>query len=134
VATSTPVGGSTAVIQPPLTATMNGAAEAPGPGDPDGLGSAAVTVDPAADTVCYALHVVNLGAPPTAAHIHRGAVGVAGPVVVPLTTPLDGNASGCVTSVETATVTELMRNPEDFYVNVHTSDFPDGAVRGQLGR
>ena len=140
VLTSTPVGGVTGVqgttagLQPPLTATMDGAAEVPGPGDANALGSAAVTVDQVSNTVCYALHVVNLGEIPTAAHIHRGAVGVAGPVVVTLTAPIDGNSSGCVAGVEAATVTQLMQNPADFYVNVHTPNFPDGAARGQLGR
>ncbi len=140
IATTTPVGGvttrtaTTTGLQPPLTATMDGSAEVPGPGDPNAIGSAAVTVDQASNTVCYAMHVVNLGAPPTAAHIHRGAVGVAGPVVVSLTAPTNGNSSGCVAGVDSATVSQLMDNPGDFYVNVHTTDYPDGAARGQLGR
>jgi hypothetical protein len=121
-------------MQPPLTATMDGAAEVPGPGDANALGSTAVTVDQVSNTVCYSMHVVNLSAPSTAAHIHRGEVGVAGPVVVPFTPPTDGNTSGCATGVDAATVRELMQNPRDFYVNVHTPDFPDGAARGQLGR
>jgi hypothetical protein len=140
VRTSTPVGGATgtqgteANLQPPLTATMDGSAEVPGPGVEGAIGSAAVTVDSMSNTVCYALHVVNLGETPSAAHIHRGAVGVAGPVVVPLTAPTDGNSSGCVPRVDADIITDLMQNPADFYVNVHTPNFPDGATRGQLGR
>ncbi len=139
VRTTTPVGGAVGVqgaaaLQPPLTATMDGSAEVPGPGVEGAIGSAAVTVDQASNTVCYALHVVNLGQQPTAAHIHRGAVGVEGPVVVTLTPPTDGNSSGCVAGVDNATVMDLVQNPADFYVNVHTPDYPAGAARGQLGR
>jgi hypothetical protein len=134
--TGTP-GTGAGSLQPqnlPLTATLIGGAEVPGPGDPDAVGSAAVTVDPTAGLVCYTVHVAGIGTPATAAHIHEGAVGEAGPVVVPFTAPTGGNSSGCAQSVERAVVTRLMQNPAGFYVNVHNADYPDGAARGQLGR
>jgi hypothetical protein len=134
--TGTP-GTAAGSVQPqnlPLTATLIGAAEAPGPGDPDAVGSAAVTLDPTAGLVCYALHVVGIGTPATAAHIHEGAVGEAGPVVVPFTAPTGGTTTGCAQGVERGVVTRLMQNPAGFYVNVHNADYPDGAARGQLGR
>ena len=83
--------------------------------------------------ICYTLHVINTDAP-TAAHIHEGGVDVAGPVVVPFSPPRGGNSNGCVSNVDSAMVSRIVGNPSGFYVNVHTSDFPDGAVRGQLGR
>ena len=50
-----------------------------------------------------------------------------------LVTPdADGNVMGCATA-DRALVKEILQNPAGFYVNVHTSDFPAGAVRGQLG-
>jgi hypothetical protein len=118
----------------PLTATLIGAAEVPGPGDPDAVGSAAVTLDPSTGTVCYALHVVNIATPATAAHIHEGAVDQAGPIVIPLTAPTGGDASGCAQGVESSVLRRLMDDPRGFYVNVHNPDYPDGAARGQLGR
>jgi hypothetical protein len=83
--------------------------------------------------VCYVLHVINID-PPTAAHIHEGAVDVAGPVIVPFNPPTGENSNGCVSSVDSGVVSRIVNNPSGFYVNVHTSDFPDGAARGQLGR
>jgi hypothetical protein len=83
--------------------------------------------------VCYTVHVVNIDSP-TAAHIHEGAVDVAGPVVVPFAAPSGETSTGCVTNLDATVVARIVDNPYGFYVNVHTSDFPDGAVRGQLGR
>jgi CHRD domain len=133
--TATPVttGATTTQQNIPLTAALIGAAEVPGPGDPDAVGAAAVTLDSTAGMVCYALHVVNIATPATAAHIHEGAVGVAGPIVVPFTAPTGGDSSGCV-QAERDLITRLQQNPAGFYVNVHNPDYPEGAARGQLGR
>jgi hypothetical protein len=101
-------------------------------GDPDGVGSATVLID--GTTVCFGITVNNLDEP-TAAHIHRGVAGVNGPIVVPFTPPAGGNpgASGdCVPEVDPEVVREIRANPGGFYVNVHTEQFPAGAVRGQL--
>lgn len=114
-----------------LTAAMTGAAEAPGPGDADGSGSATVRIDPLSPgRVCYDLRVSGI-ATATAAHIHRGALGVPGPVVVPLIAPAAGSSSGCA-NVTAALGTEILTMPAAFYVNVHNAPYPDGAVRGQL--
>jgi hypothetical protein len=116
------------VLEAPL---LGGAEEVPTPGDPDGYGGAGVTF--ASDTqVCFAIEAANITLPATAAHIHEGARGVAGPVVVPLAPPdASGKSSGCV-EAEAALVTRIRENPAMFYVNVHTSDYPAGAIRGQL--
>ena len=68
---------------------------------------------------------------PTAAHIHEGGPGVAGPVIVPLEAPADGLSKGCV-EVDSLIVEGILTNPGGYYVNVHTPSLPDGAVRGQL--
>ncbi len=115
-----------------LTASMTGPQEVPGPGDADGSGNAEVTIVDATDNLCYDLHVRNI-APATAAHIHRGAPGEAGPPVVTLGAPGDGRSDGCL-SVPGGLADEINANPAAFYVNVHNSEFPAGAIRGQLGR
>ena len=115
-----------------LTASMNGGAEVPGPGDSDGSGSVEITTVDRTDNLCYEISVRNIE-PATAAHIHRGAPGVAGPPVVTLDAPADGESNGCL-SVPSALVDEIERAPGAFYVNVHNAAFPNGAVRGQLGR
>ena len=81
----------------PLSATLRGAAEVPGPGDPDGGGSASVTVNPGQRTVCFRLTLQGITVPYAAARIHSGAAGVAGPVVVTLST--SGATQGCVSGV-----------------------------------
>lgn len=112
------------------TASLTGAQEVPGPGDPDGIGTADVTVLDKVDNICYEIKVQGI-APATAAHIHRGAMGVSGPPVVTLEPPTDGEKDKCVSAPE-AIADEIERNPSNFYVNVHNADYPDGAIRGQL--
>jgi hypothetical protein len=115
-----------------LSTTLTGAAEVPGPGDPDGSGTATLTVNPGLGQICYELTVSGI-APATAAHIHVGAVGVAGPVVVPLDPPTDGTSSGCA-EVSRELALAILISPSDYYVNVHNAEFPAGAVRGQLSK
>jgi hypothetical protein len=52
-------------------------------------------------------------------------------VVVPFTARADGSSSGCTTSTA-ATVNDILANPPGFYVNVHTTEHPAGAIRAQL--
>jgi hypothetical protein len=107
----------------------NGEANA---GDPNGIGSATV-VPIGSNRICYSIIVDGI-AKPVAAHVHKGGAGIAGPVVVTLTQPNQGSAgvsSGCVRAPRNV-VSGLKNNPGGWYVNVHTADFPGGAVRGQL--
>ena len=78
--------------------------------------------------------MVNSIAKPAAAHIHSGVRGQAGDVVVTLKQPAKGTngvSAACVTSTR-AIVSAIKATPAKFYVNVHTADFPGGAIRGQL--
>lgn len=63
----------------PLRAQLTGAAEVPGPGDPDGSGTASLAINQGQGQICYQITVTNI-APATAAHIHIGSAGVAGGV------------------------------------------------------
>jgi hypothetical protein len=117
-------------------AVMTGAKEvdvsgARGTGDPNGFGSFSATLD--GRRLCYGIQVANINNP-VAAHIHRGGPRVAGPVVQPLKQPAKGDpgaSSACVRLSRTR-ANALRSNPGNFYVNVHTADLPNGAVRGQL--
>jgi hypothetical protein len=115
----------------PLSTTLSGAEEVPGPGDPDGTGFAAISLNQGQGQVCFELTVSNI-APATAAHIHAAPAGVAGPVVVPLSPPTSGSSIGCV-SANLDLIKDIRKNPASYYVNVHNAEFPAGAVRGQLG-
>lgn len=113
-----------------LKTTLTGNAEVPGPGDSDGTGTFTATFNAGKNQVCYELAVSNIGSA-TAAHIHSGEAGKAGPVLLTLTAPTNGSSKDCAT-LEKEKILEVLKSPENYYVNVHNADFPDGAVRGQL--
>lgn len=120
----------------PLSAELTGAAEVAG-GDPDGSGSANLTLNSGLEQICFDLSWENI-ALPTRAHIHRAPAGVNGPIVVTffdtvIPTPIPVTNSGCV-DVPRDLVKEIRQNPEGFYVNIHNADFPGGAIRGQLSK
>ena len=115
----------------PLTTSLSGAAE-PGGGDADGAGMATVRINPGQGQLCFELSATNIDAA-TAAHVHVGAAGVNGAVVVPLTAPTSGTSSGCV-SIARDLATKIIRSPSNYYVNVHNAAYPNGAIRGQLSK
>ncbi|MGH9844069.1 MAG: CHRD domain-containing protein, partial [Blastocatellia bacterium] len=82
--------------------------------------------------VCYDITVKDIQTP-TAAHIHAGAAGKAGGPKVTFKAAADGAWKGCV-NADKALIKDLMDNPANYYVNVHNAEFPNGAVRGQLGK
>lgn len=122
-------------------------------GDPDGRGEFYVFgIDsvPSADNskvLCYNLQVKRIAelemAPGNgrAAHIHKGKLGENGPVVANLAWPQDGQSADCLDArlrpaqfpMGDGVVADILANPADYYVNVHNTEFPGGAVRGQLG-
>jgi hypothetical protein len=112
-----------------LVARLSGAAEVP-PADPDGSGVANISIDTVTNQICWAISVGGID-DPVMAHIHEAAVGANGPVRVNLFPPLPlPNSSGCTTDATYAPL--IAANPAGFYVNVHTTLFPNGAIRGQL--
>lgn len=116
-------------------ADLSGGNEVPA-ADPDGTATALVRIT--GTEVCYALRWAGITAP-FAGHIHTGAAGANGAVVVGFfaipggaTLPANLTAvAGCVTADQTV-VDAIVANPAAFYVNTHTVDFRAGAVRGQL--
>ena len=115
----------------PLNANLVGFAEVPGPGDGAGSGRVTVVVDPPKGRACYMFFAVRTSDAPTAAHIHAGAPDAAGRPVVTLKAPADGSSSGCQ-EIAADLANALISNPAGYYVNVHTAQFPQCAIRGQL--
>ena len=112
-----------------FTVTMIGAEEVPGPGDPDGTGTAVITINRGQQRVCWDITVSGVDTI-TTAHIHIGldGQGFAGNIVV----PLDPD-TGCTSVTNASLLDALLKAPQAFYVNVHNAAFPGGALRGQLG-
>jgi hypothetical protein len=121
----------------PLSTTMTGANEAPGPGDPDATGQASLALNQGQGEVCFQLSWADIDGEVFAAHIHVAPAGSPGPIVVPLfsgTFAGTDSASGCVEDVDPELIKAIRQNPSAYYVNVHSRpNFPGGAIRGQLG-
>lgn len=115
-----------------LTATLSGDSEGELAGDPDGSGTAHIVLDPDAGTACWALEAEGIE-PVTQSHIHVGAAGEAGDVVVPLDVDgFEGSSEGCTEGQEADVLQAIIDDPAGYYVNLHTEEFPPGAIRGQL--
>jgi hypothetical protein len=113
----------------PLSANLSGANEVP-TADPDGSGTVDLTLNSGQREICVDVETQGIAAP-ILQHIHRGPAGVNGPIVVDFTPLLAGGGDGCV-SAPRALIKEIRQNPDQFYFNVHTGEFPSGAIRGQL--
>lgn len=108
---------------------LTGAAETP-PGAPGAAGGAAIALH-GTTKVCWRFaHLAGFtGA--TFAHIHQGAKGTSGNIVVPLSTSPKLHHKGCV-SASPAVISAIERDPGAYYVNIHSVKYPGGAVRAQL--
>jgi len=108
--------------------TLSGAEEVP-PVTTSASGSGTITVK---DDKSVSGSVTTTGVAGTAAHIHTGAKGRNGPVIVPLTKSSDGNTW---TVPEGRTLTDAQYEAYkagNLYVNVHSAANKGGEVRGQL--
>jgi len=113
-----------------LTATLSGANEIGG-GAPNGNGAFRVEINTETGDFCYTLYGEKIAAP-TMAHVHAGAAGVNGAPVI--TIDVTGKGSDMCIAVEPDKLKPILADPAGFYVNIHTADFPGGAVRGQLAK
>ncbi|WP_156840233.1 CHRD domain-containing protein [Novosphingobium aquimarinum] len=111
-----------------LHAMLKGAEETGG-GDSDGTGELKADVDADTGDFCFSLAAKQI-ASPVAAHIHEGAAGSDGPPVI--TISVTGTDSDECVAVEPDLLKAILANPAGYYANVHTGDYPKGAIRGQL--
>jgi hypothetical protein len=126
-------GGAVAGAQgtPDLTASLSGKKELK-TGDSNGKGTYAGTFR-SGGRLCSTLKYSGL-TKPVAAHIHKGTSKQDGPIVLDLKPKFsNGSSSSCVTA-RSALASAIRKNPSGYYVNIHTQEYPDGAIRGQLAK
>lgn len=120
-----------------LWATLGGAAVVPDVGDRNGDGKLSLAVEPNRRRACFELKRSRLGEL-TAAQIRESAKGRAGPTRLTLLErrrrPFTAQTVKRCTSSNRTLLWRIAHNPTGFYVSVETRAFPDGALRGQLGR
>ena len=110
---------------------MTGAQEAPGPGDPDGTGTASFWINPGQEELCFVLEVQNIA--PANAAISTSRRRRARPGRHSVDSSTTGTSSGASRPIVKLLVVILMDLSAD-YVNVDNTDFQPGAIRGQLSR
>jgi CHRD domain-containing protein len=106
-------------------------------GSKTGYGAGLIRAKRPTRRVCYRFVVHDLGAPGdvTAAHIHKEVAGKNGPIVLLLVSGPSELERGCVkpaNDTEKSAAKDAFKNPENYYLNIHTKGHPDGAIRGQL--
>jgi hypothetical protein len=122
------MAGVVSAAETTLTAQLAGSAET----DEDGTGTATLVLDPDAGTACWEITAEGID-PVTISHIHEGAEGVDGDVVVDLDLDgFEGTSEGCNEAAEAEALQAIIDDPAGYYVNLHNEAFPGGAIRGQL--
>jgi len=128
-----------------MVAVLSGGSEAPTVVNTGAHGKAVITIDPDLGEVTWVIDVFNYPSGLTASHIHVGAAGTAGPIIIDFT-PAAIGVSGSfrfsgstrnfiarpaagIRSMEEAMTAIAAGNS---YVNVHSQANPGGEIRGQL--
>ena len=114
-------------------AELRGTNEVPATNSP-AIGAALVTLD-ANNVIAYEVSITGMAGTPSLSHIHENVAGLNGQVVVNFAASpaafQNGRVSGTV-QADPEVANRIRNNPQTFYVNVHSSAFPDGEIRGQL--
>jgi hypothetical protein len=101
------------------------------PGELGASGTAVVSIRSKTNQLCWKFTHLKGVTAPKLAHIHQGAAGGAGPVVVPLSTGPQFKSSGCAPAAA-GLLAQIEASPKGFYVNIHNTEYPAGVVRAQL--
>ena len=139
LATSILIAGTAVAAEVTLLAELSSANEVVAEGDPDPrelgvTGKAWVVIDDETGEVCWEIESDGINqesGAAAAAHIHVGGPTENGDVVVPLSVNADGSGEGCVMA-DMAVAQAILDNPPGYYVNVHSTNYPAGVMRGQL--
>ena len=132
------VFGGTASAGKPGTGTLrevelSGAEVVPTPGDPDGAGRGRFHLYPMKNKICYRVTVSGIQTA-TKAHLHKGDPGEQGNVVKLNLRPPRNSARECIRGLGEKFIKKIAHNSSSYYVDVHSNEYPGGALRGQLSR
>jgi hypothetical protein len=127
-----PAGALRAQLPVVFKVSLRGALETT-PGDLDGGALGSIWLDTGNNEVGWNLASTNIAAP-SLFHIHTGALGVSGGVHIDLGVDTTGGPGTLIdsTAATDALLDAVLANPLGFYLNLHTSEFPAGALRGQV--
>lgn len=115
-----------------LVVSANGANEKPNDGAKTGTASGTFILDTTKNTICF-LNMKTKGlVGVTGAHIHLGGSGIEGSIFVSFSIAKFNQKGQACSKVDRSVLADIAKHPADYYLNVHTKDFPGGAVRGQL--
>ncbi|HTU10484.1 MAG TPA: CHRD domain-containing protein [Allosphingosinicella sp.] len=121
----------TALAGTDFRATLTGG-NVPGGGDRDGWGGLRIEImDRNTNRLCADLEIRSI-AEVTSAQIYRGREGEVGEPVARLERPRDDDSFDCK-EIGADLAQEIQSNPSAFYASVATTEYPNGAIRGQLG-
>jgi hypothetical protein len=116
-----------------LVAFLAGTSELPaGSGDADASGVVLASIKPGSGRICYVIRVRKVDGTVTGAHLHAGRTGEEGAAVAHLDPPTASGAVAACTWIGKKLAGKIRKAPHKYYVNVHSTAFPDGALRGQL--
>ncbi len=114
-------------------ATLTGAEIVSSSGDRDGYARAEVSIANTLHQICYDTNDIRNLATITSVSINRGLRGQTGPSVLRFDKANEGGWKGCVKRSEWLE-DKLEFQPDNYYVQISTTEFPQGAIRGQLTR
>jgi hypothetical protein len=114
-----------------LKVAATGAMEGAGNGSMAGTGTGTFTIKQSQKLFCYNIKAKGLTGI-NGSHIHKGAAGVDGAVVIVLNAKkINKGGTPCV-KASASVLADISMHPGNYYFNVHTAKYPAGAVRGQL--
>jgi hypothetical protein len=114
-------------------ASLTGAEIVSSSGDQDGSARAEVSIANTLDQICYDINSIRNIADITSVSINRGLRGQTGPAVLNFNRANEGGWKNCVKRSEWLE-DSLEWKPGNYYVQISTTEYPRGAIRGQLTR
>lgn len=125
--------GAVEAVADTQRASLTGTEIVSSSGDADGYAKAEVSIANTLDQICYDINDARNLADITSVSINRGQRGQTGPAVLRFSKANEGGWKNCVKRSEWLE-DQLEWKPGNYYVQISTTEYPQGAIRGQLTR